>query len=340
VQRRLAVSWFAALLSWASAGAAQPVTPASSSRRLLERVEAELARGKPEEAERRLARALLHGLSEPQVWLRYAELNAPCLPTHAPAVSSRTIRLAERVWSQFAQMQTELDPADDALRRVRLHWSVVLANARHWEASLERASAAGRRQDPVSVACLRQIAVLAVRTDELAHAEAALTLARAYMPQELTLAGELGLVLLARGDAATALGPLSERFAAAPRDLGARRDLSYALAAAGRAPEGHELLAREAVVCAEDAGCLLELARLALEAKAGAAALEHAAALVHKAPQNLDAWFVLAEAQTVASDLHAARQSYEHILELSPQQPRARAALEALQTAPTVPATQ
>jgi Flp pilus assembly protein TadD len=102
------------------------------------------------------------------------------------------------------------------------------------------------------------------------------------------------------------------------------------MAASGRPAEAYALLEREAGACGSTSGCLLELGRLALETGSVDKALGHVELLVQQQPENLDAWFLLAEARTRSEDTQGARQAYERVLALSPNHPRAREALSAL----------
>lgn len=109
-----------------------------------------------------------------------------------------------------------------------------------------------------------------------------------------------------------------------------RRDLSYALASAGRAKEGYALLNVESERCAETVRCLLELARLAFEAAATGQAEQHASTLVRRDPKNLDGWLLLGEIHSRAGNTDSAKRAYEEALGLAPGNPRAREALRSL----------
>jgi tetratricopeptide (TPR) repeat protein len=157
-----------------------------------------------------------------------------------------------------------------------------------------------------------------------------LTLARGFAPSDPELASELGLVALSEGDTDTALSALAERFAADPSSLLARRDLAYALSAAGRPAEGFALLGIAASACGAAPTCLLERARWAFEAGLLGEALSLARVLLEREPEHLDGLFLSADALLAQGELEQARLIYQSILRISPGNLRAKNALSAL----------
>lgn len=314
---------------WPAGAQAEP-TPRET--RLIAQVERDLAKGRAARATRKLGDALASGgATSAELWLRYAELRVPCSGESLLALNARELREAAHVWGAFPeQLARDRREQDEAFRRALLHRAVFLARAGSGSGALDLARLAARREDPESVACLRQLAAQAVAHEDLPAAEGALRLARGLLPQHHALPRELGLVLLARGNARGAVAQLEEAFSIDPRQLEVRRDLAYALASAGRASEGYALLAVESERCAEHTRCSLELARLALEGASLEAAEQHASALVRRDPKNLESWLLLGEVRTRAGHMDEAKRAYEEALRLSPGNPRAREALRSL----------
>jgi tetratricopeptide (TPR) repeat protein len=300
---------------------------------VLARAERDLARGAAAAAVLRLSRALARDAEDPRLVLRFAELALPLTGELSTRELEPLVQRAEHLLraEERTRADTKSAPLDaERARTLALHLAWANALRERDDDSLAQVYAAGRLQDRATLDCLRQIAALAVLRDRLALAERALSLARQYVPQAPALASELGHVLLARGESEAAVTLLAEHFAIDPRDLGARRDFAYALAAAGRASEGYGLLASERAACNADPRCAIEAARIALEAGRTNDALAHAGARLAANASDLEALFVSADAHTRAGHFADARGVYQRILAIRPDNARARQALEQL----------
>ncbi|MFT3922352.1 MAG: tetratricopeptide repeat protein [Myxococcales bacterium] len=324
------VLWWV-LLGWSSTVTAW-AEPSASERRLLERVDQELARGESKRALRQIARVITgkQGAS-PELWLRYAELRAACASDKPIRLSASDISTSARVWEQLpALLEGQSLDENRALRLTLLHWGVFLAASDAAPKALEVMEPGLRRGEVASVDCLRQVAAQAVAHQRLNDAHAALSRARALMPEHHQLPRELGLVLLAQGRADASIPEFEAALEAEPQSLEVRRDLAYALASAGRAQEGFAALAGDAARCREAPGCLLELTRWGFEAGRLDEAREHARALTQADPRNVDAWLLLGEITSQKRDLEEAKRAYSEVLKLAPNQVRAREALKGL----------
>jgi hypothetical protein len=300
---------------------------------LLARVQADTARGHDARALRALARALARRPSA-VVLERYAEL---ALPLRLPADERARGKSEQAAGRLLGWLDTYAAEAEPSLPLV-LYAAWAHALRSDFAASRELVARRGAADSARAASCLRLVAAWALVQRAQAEAEATLVLARAFAPADPELAGELGLLLLARGDAQQALAPLGERFAADPTQLGARRDFAYALRAAGRAPEAHALLAADEA-CAALERCLLELARSALEAGELSPALRHAELAARTASTLLDALFIAAEAHARQGEQEAARRDYQRILQAAPNNLRAQSALSALDASGSAPAS-
>lgn len=290
----------------------------------------DLARGDLRGAERRLARALADARPDARVIVAYAALVLPLSPARYDR-GANLDKHTERATFVLAKI-AKSEPTDDpvAQRHLLLYAAWAAALTGHYQDSLAAVREGGRLQDDATVACLRAIALVASRRDALDVAEAALAMARQYLPQDARVMGELGAVLLARGRADAAVAPLAERLAIAPSDLGARRDLSYALAAAGRPEEGLRLLLAVRDRCERERPCTLEAARIALEAGQSGAAVTLALVRLAAAPDDLDALYLGADGHTQRGEFDAARALLERVLKLRPESARAKQALAQL----------
>ena len=311
--------------------------PTARELRLMASLERDFEQGKSARALRRLGKALRSGkASAPELWLRYARLSVPCEGERLLSLPARDLRRVQGVWAAFPE-QLARDAASaadngegDDYRRVFVHRGVLVALGGEGARALELVRPWVRREDAESVTCLRQLSAQAVAHDDLPTAEGALRLARGVLPQDHALPRELGLVLLARGDARGAVLQLEEAFDVDPQGFEVRRDLAYALAGAGRPQDGYTLLKAEGDRCRETARCTLELARLALEASSAPAAATYVEGLLKQEPKNLEAWLLLGEIHVRSGDAAAAKRAYGEVLRLSPQNPRAREALQTL----------
>lgn len=300
---------------------------ATGERAVLSWADGELARGRGDHAARGLLRAFKRSPSA-ALLTRYGQIALPCQPPSDERALARAQRAAKRLLSAIESGSKRQPPLEVNGQLGRYAgWALSLGG--QLPRGLEVAASYGARDDAQTVTCLRSMAALAIAAGALSEARAALTLARGFAPTDLDLASELGLLLLAAGEAWQALVPLAERFALDPASLAARRDFAYALLAAGRAGEGYELLAVAQEACSELDECLLELARAALEAHRALDAEHHAHTLLSRRPDALDALFLLAEAQGQRGDAAGAEASYRRVLELAPGNLRARAALAA-----------
>ncbi|MDB4976298.1 MAG: domain protein putative component of TonB system [Myxococcaceae bacterium] len=290
----------------------------------------ELARERPTAARRRLRLGLQRFPGELALLAPYAELLLPLRADGAvepaPEQASELLRQIERAHAVSGAQLVTQDP--EAERQVGLRAALAEAVLGRFEQAFARLVEVGQLQDPITLRCLRRIAVVALQREQLLVAEQALGLARQYMPQDRQLPTELGRVLLARGKTEVALEVLAERVAIEPSALTARADLAYGLAAQGRAGEGLALLAGVRAECERERSCALAAARIALEAARPQEALTFAAPLA--SARDLDALFVTADAQLRAGDPAAARAAYEQILLLRPESVRARQGLEQL----------
>jgi tetratricopeptide (TPR) repeat protein len=295
--------------------------------KLLQRVQTDVARGQSERALRALVRALAHAPSG-VLLERYAQLALPMRLPASERERSKFGQAADRLlgWLQAGAAQT------DASLPLVLHAAWALALRSEFEASRQLVARHGAADSSAAARCLRLVATWALKQRALSEAEETLNLARGFAPADPELAGELGLVLLARGEAQRALGPLGERFAADPSQLTPRRDFAYALRATGRAGEAFTLLAAAGDACAVAERCPLELARSALEAGELNAAVNHAELAARQPAAQLDALFIAAEAHGRQGDREAARRAYQRILQTAPNNLRARSALRALET--------
>lgn len=310
---------------------------APGERAILLWVDAELSAGRRDHAARGLLRAVKRTPTEPLL-TRYAELALPC---ELPA--------SEREGAKLQRAAGNLLTAMSGARAAPLQPSRELAVAAAWALAItgeparsrELATSFGSRDDALTVRCLRSSAALLLQRGDRSEAEAILSLARGFAPTDASLARELGLLLLAGGDARRALVPLAERFAIEPGSLTARRDFAYGLLAAGRAAEGYALLAVARDACSQLDDCLIELSRAALEAHQPGEAEQHARSLlqrvsarapegIHRHEGSLAALFLIAEAQGQRADASGARATYRRVLELAPDNLRARAALAGL----------
>lgn len=309
-------------------------TQQSASERALVAVERELELGQIARAERRLEGALGRDPRDLRFLARYAALVVPLAAAPTTPTPQR-LKGARALMERIARREKlPSDPAvlyDPELERlVVLHAALAEALLQHDDESFALVRAAGRREDPRTVLCLRQIAGLAVTRDRLDLAEQALAIARQYYLQDVTLGAELGHVLLARGRGEAALRLFAERYAIEPAELDARRDLAYALASEGRAGEALALLSADRDSCERSHGCALEAARIALEAGRLEEALAYAGKRIERDAADLDALFITADAHTRAGRLDDARRGYERVLAVRPDSVRAQQALEQL----------
>ncbi|MDB4990098.1 MAG: hypothetical protein JWN04_5276 [Myxococcaceae bacterium] len=287
--------------------------------------------GKSRTALQKLRASLSRFAGEPALLGAYAALLLPLTderpsPDSPQRAATELLRQIERARSVPGNELATRDPERE--RVIRLHAALAEGVLGHFERAFEELIEAGRLQDVSTLLCLRQLAVLAVRGEQLLVAEQALGMARQYMPQDPLLPGELGRVMLARGKVGAAVGLLSERLVNAGTDLGARADLAYAIAAQGRAGEALALLNRTREECQRARACALLAARIALEAERPQDAVTFASpwAVEH----DLDALFLLADAELRRGDPAAARVAYEQVLVLRPESVRAKQGLEQL----------
>jgi tetratricopeptide (TPR) repeat protein len=305
--------------------------------RVLSAVERDLQRGQHAGALRRLRSSLQTDPREAAWLLRYAQLVVPLASPRAvtsPALTEGASDLLRWLMRRDALPGDPDAPLDLAREHaLALHAAVAEAVLARYPEALTRVTSTAQLQDALAVLCLRQIAALAVTRETLPVAEQALALARQYLPQDLTLGTELGHVLLARGATEQAIPLFAERYAVSPSLLEARRDLAYALSAAGRAGEALALLTPVADACRVEPGCSLEAARIALEAGRPSEAIAFAEQLLAREPDDLDALFVAADAHTRTEQLDAARAAYERVLRVRPESVRAKQALEQLRVA-------
>jgi len=297
---------------------------AAAERAVLAWADAEVAAGRADHAARGVLRAARRTPTA-ALLTQYARVALPCtLPKE---------RERPRLQRAASNLLTTIDAASKQEPPLQLTselgvfagWALTLVGepAR----SREVTGSFGARDDATTLACLRSSAAWLLAKGDTGEAQAVLTLARGFAPTDAGLASELGLSLLASGDARRALVPLAERFAIEPASLSARRDFAYGLLAAGRATEGYQLLAVAADTCRALDGCLLELARAALEARRPREAEAHARALLKRHVGSLPALFLIAEAQGQQADADGARATYLRVLELAPSNLRAKAAL-------------
>lgn len=313
-----------ALLGQSGMALAQALPPGD--RAVLRWADQELSRGHRKQVLRGLLRALERKPSD-AIAQRYADI---ALPVKVPA-SGHDREGAKVAAARLLSVLNEQARADLPARNplgLTLAWALSLTGEH--EAARELALRHGDASDEGTVRTLRAMAALALMDERVGDAEALLQLARGFAPTDPELATELGLLLLAAGAAHRALPLLGERFANDLGDLTARRDFAHALLAAGRAREAYEVLHAGGESCVADSTCLLELARTALEASNYQLAMQWAGQLVAKDAGHVDGLFVLAEAQTQHGRAGQARETYERILQLRPNNLRARSALSAL----------
>ncbi len=302
-----------------------------SARDLRVLAQAEQAQGRPERALALIARVIARSPEEPAPWVRYGELSAPCATDVVLRRTKAQHIQAERTWRALPEQRAR-DEAESNVhwRRALGHLAVHLSLRGEFPRALEVVRYGSARGDLGAAPCLRQIAAQAIARERLDLAREALLLARALAPEDLALARELGLLLLARGDARGAVEQLSEALSGDPEQIELRADLAYALGSTGRAEEGHALLTRDGVRCGAQPTCALLRARLSLEGGALDRAEREARALVERTPRSLDGWLLLGEIRVRAEDVAGARRAYERALALSPGHARAREALKGL----------
>ena len=310
--------------------------PAAAERRgEVDRVLAAAARdaeaGNLEAARRRLRPLLARGTNDARVALRYVSLTLPL--DDATPYSARVLELltkrAREVLGQLSRVTLSPD-YDESARLAALHVAWAAALVERYDESLSAVRTAGRLQDAASLCCLRLVVSAAARRDELEVAEQALQLARQFVPQDLTTMSELARVLLARGRAHEAVSLLTERLTITPDELGARRDLAYALTADGRAREALSVLTHARAACELSDDCALEAARIALEAGLPDDAAQFAARQLQRAPDDLEALYVSADAQAERGLFAEARETWRRVLSLRPDSLRAKQALAQL----------
>jgi tetratricopeptide (TPR) repeat protein len=288
----------------------------------------QLAAGQRKRAERQLQSAVARYPGESVLLARYAALRLPLAAAQAPSAqaAAELLRLVERASAISSAQLVSQEPESD--RQLLLHVALAQAVLGRGEDALATVMAAGRLLDPQTAACLRQVAALAVRAEQLDLAERALAAARQYVPQDRALAHELGLVLLARGKGQAAGRVLAERLAVDDNDLSARADLSFAIASEGRPGEALAMLTTTRAACSQERSCALLAARLALEAGRPEEASGFAAPLAQTG--DLEALFVAADAATRAGKRDQARAHYEQVLRQKPDSVRAKLGLEQL----------
>jgi tetratricopeptide (TPR) repeat protein len=323
--RRLIV--VACLSSVALAQAERPRTDRIES--ALSAADADLARGDAIRAERRLLAALARKPSSTRLLLRYAELALPCELEPSEVKAAELVRRLAR--AATVPSDASAVPDMEGERRLALHAAHAHAALGDLGAALDALRAATQRQDPTSASCARSVAARAVASEQLTVASEALQLAREAMPQDPALVSALARVWLARGRVDQALPLLAERFAIAGGELGARRELAYALAADGRPDEALDLLRAARAPCEQDAACALLAARVALEAGRLDEATSYLRARLATDAEDVDALFVLADVSTRAHRLDDARSAYQRVLRLRPDSVRAREGLAAIE---------
>ncbi|HEX6240361.1 MAG TPA: tetratricopeptide repeat protein [Polyangiales bacterium] len=312
-----------------SSGRIQPGPSAAQERVELTQLELGLRQGQTERALRSLARALKR-TPTPLLLLRYAELTLPLTPRPGGADQARVRKAAELVLEVLARPDFR---AEELAHQLSFHaaWARALLGA-HADALAQLEQVAGL--DPGrGLPYLRALAALALAGDP-AICERALTTARSIAPGDPVLLAELGLFWLAQGQAQRALPLLAERYAREPGLLSARRDYAYALSAVGRPGEAVALLGVAREACRAASVCGLELARFALEARDYPAALAEVSALRTRAPRELSPLFLEADVHLAQGDAARARAAYKQVLEISPENLRARAALVGLGETP------
>lgn len=293
----------------------------------LKQVDRWLAKGETHKAERALQRALKRS---PDLALaqRYAELS---LPLRAPSAEDLP---AKRRAATLLLRTLERSKGQPWPENLPPHAALAHALVGQRDAALELADSAGDAPREAWAESLRAIAALALDAGASETAEAALARARTRSPEDPAILAELGLLALARGDPAAAVAALSQRFALERSSLSARRDLAYALSAAGEPDQGYRLLSADRAACAQAELCLIELSRWALEARELDSALREAQAALERAVEPVPALYLLAEVHVARGELKQARARYERILAIDPEQLRARAAREALEPRP------
>lgn len=298
---------------------------------ILQASERAARRGDRQGALRRLKAALATPAPDAALLLAYARL---ALPLAVPATREPLDQHAAYYLARLGLAA----PADDArvTHGLWLHAAWAAALLGRFDESLAAVRETGALQDAETLLCLRLIAITAVRRERLDVAENALMMARQYMPQDVATMAEFGAVLLARGRAESAVSQLAERLAIAPGELAARRDLAYALSAAGR-PEQALGLLRGADACEREPGCALEAARIALEAGDAEAAVRYAELRLVALPDDLDALYVSADGHARQGRFDAARVQWGRVLQLRPDSARAKQALAELPASSNAP---
>ena len=299
--------------------------------RVLALAAKEAAGGSLESARRRLRPLLARGSDDARVALQYLRLTLPL--DDATPYSARVLELltkrAREVLSQLSRVTLAPDHDENA-RLAALHVAWAAALVGRYDESLAAVRTAGRLQDAPTLSSLRLVASAAARRERLDVAEQALRMGRELVPQDVTAMAELARVLLARGRAHEAVSILTERLTVTPDDLEARRDLAYARTAAGRAREGLSVLTHVRAACELSPDCSLEAARIALEAGLPDDAAGFAARQLERAPDDLEALYVRADAQAERGLFAEARETWRRVLSLRPDNLRARQALAQL----------
>jgi tetratricopeptide (TPR) repeat protein len=234
---------------------------------------------------------------------------------------------ADEVLSVTQALDTPASGPELAIAR-RLQLARALARACVGEAvaSLEEAEQIARQGDPSAGATFRELALVFVGREQLTFAEEALARAVAHASDDPELLRDYAALLMVRGRAEQAAVVLARAHRVDPDDLGLVREYAAALASAGLASDALSLLSSHRPKCAESRGCIVQAARVALEARSERAALEWIGG------ERLPAALLLrAEALRRLGQVAEAREVYRDVLVEQPDNVRARQALEALE---------
>jgi tetratricopeptide (TPR) repeat protein len=323
--------WLSLLWAFVPSANARPQATAEDSAQVeaavLRKAERLVQQGKSERAVRELSRTLRKTHSD-VLLARYAELALPYALPAGEAQEKARLAAASLFLTALAQRPADAPPLPATLA-LAAAWAEALRG--DFAASQALIARYARADDAHTLPCLRAISARALRAEQPAVAREVLTLARSFAPTDPDLESELGLVALAEGDTETALTALAERFARDPGSLLARRDLAYALSAAGRPAEGFALLGIAAASCGRDPTCLLERGRWAFEAGMLMEALAAAHVLLEREPEHLDGLFLAADTLLEQGELDQARLLYQSILRIAPNNLRAKSALLGLE---------
>lgn len=291
------------------------------------RIERDLARAErlvPRDRSRALAafsRIATRQPTDARAATRYCDLTVPELSSTFDALLADEARVLAEA-ARCLELVSALPNMEARIRWVHaLQGDVPLYIESFREAGLDEAD----------IAPLRQASALAAHAGDLRLAERALSYAMHVRPQDPSIAHDLALLLLARGEAEAALPHLRRAVGAHPSDARLLRDYAGALLQAGQPRAAISIFQTLASNAPNESEAWLSLARARLEAGEFAAAASDAAHALTLATENDGrAALVRGDSLRLQGDVVSARAAYEEALRREPRNARARQALVAL----------